>query len=217
MSYVAAVSYGARRQWTEVPVQAIGRELVLSRPAFILAILALQLRSGVTAQRQAIRPAGLRGRVHAWLPPGSAGSRLARGWPTGRSTLGGAASPLLLATLMMSECIYALAGAGVRRLVSPGQLSFVPGRWNLILAAAALVTTPGLRRRDQRLHGIVWAQMTGAFEYKRWIMIALFNPGALLFAAYHAGSNILFFGCWAAGLRSSRAPTGAKKALPWEA
>ena len=212
MSYVAA-SYRARREWAGIPVQALGRELVLPA-AFILAILAsnfaLASQPNVKLFDLLVFAAGFtlgfrRGAlvaVGAWLAYGTFNP-----W--------GAASPLLLATLMMSECIYALAGAGLRRLVSPGQLSFVPGRWSLILAAAALVTTLAYDAVTNVYTGIVWAQMTGAFEYKRWIMIALFNPGALLFAAYHAGSNILFFGLLGTALL--KGADRAKKALPCQA
>lgn len=192
MSYMVGASYRERRQWAGVPVQAIGRELVLPA-AFITAILAsnyalasqpnvklfdlLVFTAGFTLgfRRGALVAAG------AWLVYGTFNP-----W--------GAAGPLLLATLMMSECIYALAGAALRLIVSPGRLSLLPGRWSLVLAAAALVATLAYDAVTNVYTGIVWAQMTGGFEYKRWILTALFNPGALLFSAYHVGSNILFFG-----------------------
>ncbi|MDE2861169.1 MAG: hypothetical protein OYI31_00055 [Chloroflexota bacterium] len=192
MSYAAGVSYRERGQWAGVPVGALGRELVL--PAgFILAILAsnyalasqpnvklfdlLVFAAGFTLglRRGTLVAAG------AWLVYGTFNP-----W--------GAAGPLLLATLMASECVYALAGAGLRLIVSPGRLSVLPGRWSLLLAAAALVTTLAYDAVTNVYTGIVWAQMTGGLEYKRWILTALFNPGALLFGAYHVGSNVVFFG-----------------------
>ena len=212
MSYIAGVSYRERRQWAEVPAQTLARELVLPA-AFILAILAsnyalasqpnvklfdlLVFTAGFTLgfRRGVLVAAG------AWLVYGTFNP-----WGYG--------GPLLLATLMMSECVYALAGASLRRLVSPDRLSFVPGRWSLILVALAIVTTLTYDVITNVYTGITWAQMTGAFEYQRWILTALFNPGALLFAAYHVGSNILFFGLLGAAFL--KGADCVKKALPWE-
>ena len=191
MSYIAEASYRERRQWAGVPVQALGQELVLPT-AFILAILAsnyaLASQPNVKLFDLLVFTAGFalgfrRGALvaaGAWLAYGTFNP-----W--------GAAGPLLLATLMMSECAYALAGACVRLLVSPGRLSLIPGRWSLLLAAAALVATLAYDVVTNAYTGIVWAQMTGGLEYKRWILTALFNPGALLFSAYHVGSNVVFF------------------------
>ena len=192
MSYVAEASLRERGHLIGLPARALGRELVL--PAgFILAILAsnyalaslpnvklfdlLVFTAGFTLgfRRGALVAAG------AWLVYGTFNP-----W--------GAAGPLLLATLMASECLYALAGAGLRLVISPVRLSVLPGRWSLLLAAAALVTTLAYDAVTNVYTGIVWAQMTGGLEYKRWILTALFNPGALLFGAYHVGSNIVFFG-----------------------
>ena len=205
MSYMVGASYREGRQWAGAPVRALGRELVLPA-AFIAAILAsnyalasqpnvklfdlLVFAAGFTLgfRRGALVAAG------AWLVYGTFNP-----W--------GAAGPLLLATLMMSECIYALAGAALRLLVSPGRLSLLPGRWSLLLAAAALVTTLAYDAVTNVYTGIVWAQMTGGLEYKRWILTALFNPGALLFSAWHVGSNIVFF-----GLLGAAVIKGAEKA-----
>ena len=96
----------------------------------------------------------------------------------------------------------------------PSKLSIVPGRWSILLAAAALATTLAYDALTNVYTGIVWAQMTGGFEYKRWILIALFNPGALLFSAYHVGSNIIFFALLGPAL--VKGVERAKKALPWE-
>ena len=48
MSYIAGASYRTRRQWAEIPVQTLGRELVLPA-AFILAILASNFALASTA------------------------------------------------------------------------------------------------------------------------------------------------------------------------
>ncbi len=209
MSYAVEASYRERRQWAGVPVQAIGRELVLPA-AFILAILAsnfaLASQPNVKLFDLLVFTAGFalgfrRGAlvaVGAWLVYGTFNP-----W--------GAAGPLLLATLMMSECLYALAGAGLRLLVSPQRLSLIPGRWSLLLAAAALVTTLAYDLATNVYTGIVWAQMTGGFEYKRWILTALFNPGAMLFSAYHVGSNVVFFALLGPALL--KAAARARKAL----
>ena len=101
--------------------------------------------------------------------------------------------PFLLVTLMISEVVYALVGAGLRRLVFPKQLRSVPGWQSLLFAAAALVCTLAYDALTNVYTGVVWAQMVGGTEYGKWIMIALFNPGALLFSAMHVGSNIFFF------------------------
>ena len=90
--------------------------------------------------------------------------------------------------------MYALAGAGLRLIVGHlrgnfescrdgGACCWPPQRWSRPWHTT-LVTNI--------YTGIVWAQMTGGFEYKRWILTALFNPGALLFGAYHVGSNVVF-------------------------
>ncbi len=213
MSYMVGASYRERRQWAGAPVQALGRELVLPA-AFILAILAsnfaLASQPNVKLFDLLVFTAGFtlgfrRGAlvaVGAWLVYGTFNP-----W--------GAATPLLLATLMMSECVYALAGAGMRLLVAPGQLRVLPGRWSLLLAAAALVTTLAYDALTNVYTGIVWAQMTGGFEYKRWILTALFNPGALLFSAYHVGSNIIFFALL--GTAMIKGAEKAKKVLGNEA
>ena len=209
MSYVAGASYREQGRWLGLPVGALARELVL--PAgFIMAILAsnyaltsqpnvklfdlLVFTAGFTLgfRRGAVVAAG------AWLVYGTFNP-----W--------GTAGPMLLATLMASECVYALAGASLRLVVSPARLSVLPGRWSLALVAAALVTTLAYDAVTNIYTGIVWAQMTGGLEYKRWILTALFNPGALLFGAYHVGSNIVFFGLF--GTAFIKGAERAKKAL----
>ena len=196
MSYIAGASHRSQRQGAGIAAGALARELVVPT-AFILAILAsnfaLASQPNVKLFDLMVFVAGFtlgfrRGMVvaaGAWLVYGTFNP-----W--------GAAGPLLLATMMMSEAVYALAGAGLGRLVSPQRLSILPGRWSLLFAAAALVSTLAYDALTNVYTGIVWAQVAGAFEYKRWILIALFNPGALLFSAVHVGSNVLFFAvAWA--------------------
>ena len=112
----------------------------------------------------------------------------------------GTAGPLLLVTMMASEMAYALAGAGVRRLVSPERLRAVPGRWSLVFAIAAAVSTLTYDGATNVFTGVTWAQIAGGSEYGRWILVALFNPGALLFSAMHVGSNLILFSLLGAAL-----------------
>ena len=64
---------------------------------------------------------------------------------------------------------------------------------DLLFAAAAIVCTLTYDALTNVYTGVFWARMVGGTEYGRWVMIALFNPGALLFSAMHVGSNIFFF------------------------
>ena len=112
----------------------------------------------------------------------------------------GPAGPLLLITLMASELSYALAGAGVRMLVSPKQLRLLPGKWSLVIAIAAAVSTITYDGVTNAFTGVTWAQMAGSSEYQRWILVALFNPGAMLFSAIHVGSNLILFSLFGAAL-----------------
>lgn len=105
----------------------------------------------------------------------------------------GPASLPLLATLMASETVYALAGALVRRVLPPERVRGLPGPRRLIFAAVALACTVVYDVATNLFTGFAWAQMAGSSEYLRWILVALFNPGALLFAAMHTGSNVAFF------------------------
>ena len=212
MSYIAGASHRSQRQGAGIAAGALARELVVPT-AFILAILAsnfaLASQPNVKLFDLLVFVAGFtlgfrRGMVvaaGAWLVYGTFNP-----W--------GAAGPMLLATMMMSEAAYALAGAGLGRLASPQRLSILPGRWSLLFAAAALVSTLAYDALTNVYTGIVWAQVAGAFEYKRWILIALFNPGALLFSAYHVGSNVLFFALL--GPMLVKGVDRAREALPWE-
>ena len=191
MSYAHALVTLTGKRWGKKHGREIARELV-APAAFILAILAsnyalaplpnvklfdlLVFTAGFTLgfRRGVLVGAG------AWLVYGTFNP-----W--------GTASPLLLAVMMVSESVYAIAGAGVRRLVSPGCLPILPGRWSLVFAVAALACTLAYDAATNIYTGIVWAQMTSDLEYKRWILIALLSPGALLFSAVHVGSNVIFF------------------------
>ena len=126
----------------------------------------------------------------------------------------GTAGPFLLVILMMSEMVYALAGAGLRRLVSPQRIRFAPGWQSLLFTAAAIVCTLTYDVLTSIYTGVVWAQMVGGTEYGRWIWIALFNPGALLFFAVHGGSNVFFFSFLGPAL--VKGVERGKEALRWE-
>jgi hypothetical protein len=106
----------------------------------------------------------------------------------------GIADPLLVVAMMMSEIVFSLAGAWLRSMVSPQSIRFIPGRKSLLFVAAAVVCTVTYDTLTNAYTGVVWSQMAGGKEYGRWLMIALFNPGALLFSSVHVGSNVVFFG-----------------------
>jgi|GEM_PF-1610237 hypothetical protein len=106
----------------------------------------------------------------------------------------GIADPFLVVAMMMSEIVFSLAGAWLRSMVSPQSIRFIPGSKSLLFAAAAVACTVTYDALTNAYTGVVWSQMAGGTEYGRWIMIALFNPGALLFSSVHVGSNVIFFG-----------------------
>ncbi|MDA0988713.1 MAG: hypothetical protein O2783_06235 [Chloroflexi bacterium] len=126
----------------------------------------------------------------------------------------GVAGPLLLVTMMMSEMVYALVGAGLSKLVFPQRVRLVPGLRSLLFAGAAVACTLTYDALTNVYTGVVWAQMVGGTEYGRWIWIALFNPGALLFSAMHVGSNVVFFALFGPAL--VKGVEKGKAALRWE-
>lgn len=103
----------------------------------------------------------------------------------------------LLATVMVAETVYAVAGAFVRRMVAPGSVRLLPSRSALVFAIAAVVSTLAYDLAANVYTGISWAMFAGSADYSRWIVTALFNPGALFFAAAHLSSNALFFAAFA--------------------
>ena len=148
MSYIAGASYRARRQWAEIPVQTLGRELVppgrlhSGHPG-------IQFRAGVTAQRQALRPDGLRGRVHPGLPARGAGGRgrlagLRDVQPLGRRrpSSAGHADDVRVHVRACRRC-YALAGLSQAAVYNTGTMEHSPGR-------GGPGDHPRLRRADQR-------------------------------------------------------------------
>ncbi|MBI4298830.1 MAG: hypothetical protein HY666_03630 [Chloroflexi bacterium] len=105
----------------------------------------------------------------------------------------GATSPALLVTVILSELVYALAGAFFRRLIAPDKLPLRPGLHTIALVAVAVASTLAYDISTNIYTGISWAQFARSSDYGRWIVIAIFNPGALWFSGVHVGSNILFF------------------------
>ncbi|MBI4311579.1 MAG: hypothetical protein HY681_07330 [Chloroflexi bacterium] len=99
----------------------------------------------------------------------------------------------LLAIEMASEGAYALAGALARRLVQSDRVRLLPSRAGLVFAAAAVVSTLAYDAATNIYTGVAWAALAGSADYSRWIGVALFNPGALWFAAAHLSSNVVFF------------------------
>ena len=112
----------------------------------------IQLRAGVTAQRQALRPDGLHGRVHPGLPARGAGGRgrlagLRDVQPLGRRrpSSAGHADDVGVHVRACRRC-YALAGLSQATVYNTGTMEHSPGR-------RGSGGHPRLRCADQRLHG----------------------------------------------------------------
>lgn len=127
--------------------------------------------------------------------------------PWGATTL-----PLLMA-VTFSEILYAIAGALFRRMQPMERLSPLPGRHSLLLAAVALTSTVSYDVVTNLYTGVSWAQFAGSSDYGRWVLIALFNPGALWFSAMHIGGNVVSFSLLAPAL--IKATKKAKEIFPW--
>ena len=106
----------------------------------------------------------------------------------------------LLMTVMAAETVYALAGAGVRRLLPPARVRLGPGLATLAFALAAVATTALYDIAANVFTGVAWAQFTGGDEVGRWVWVALTSPGALFFTMMHVGSNVAFFAAFGPGL-----------------
>lgn len=96
---------------------------------------------------------------------------------------GFASSPLLI-VLIVSETFYVFAGVLTNRLVSRYE--------RVALLASAVIATTLYDIATNVYTGIFWAQISNR-EYFEWVMIAIFNPGALMFMLFHVGSNSIFF------------------------
>jgi len=103
----------------------------------------------------------------------------------------------LLATVMASETVYAGAGALVRKAVSPTSIRVLPNRGWLLFGGVAILCTLAYDGLTNIYTGISWAMIAQSTDYSRWVLTALFNPGALFFAAGHTVSNFLFFTAFA--------------------
>ena len=101
-------------------------------------------------------------------------------------------APLLI-SVITSEMVYVLAGAFFRRWLPPEKLPTLPGLHTLALGGVAMASTLTYDAATNIYTGISWAQFAGSPDYGRWIMTALFNPGALWFSGVHVGSNVMFF------------------------
>jgi hypothetical protein len=111
----------------------------------------------------------------------------------GQANPWGYAEPTLLATLMGAEVGYAIAGAVVRRLVPASSVRLRPSAGWMAFAGAAAVSTVAYDVATNAYTGLLWAALAGADDHAAWVWVALFNPGALFFAAAHLTSNIVFF------------------------
>ena len=103
----------------------------------------------------------------------------------------------LLATVMASETVYAGAGALVRKVVSPKDVRVLPSRGSFLIGGAAILCTLVYDGFTNTYTGFVWALVAQSSDYLRWVLIAVFNPGALFFTAAHTSSNFLFFTAFA--------------------
>ena len=126
----------------------------------------------------------------------------------------GPASPMLLATKMGGEVVYAIAGAAIRRVANPDNTPLGLSRTTLLLAIAAVVTTVLYDITTNLYTGWVWAGIAGGHEYARWIGIAIAGPGALLFMVLHVGSNAILFPVF--GPLLMRGGDRIKRSLEWE-
>jgi hypothetical protein len=105
----------------------------------------------------------------------------------------GPALPALLATKVAGELGYAVAGAIVRRMLTPDRLRLGPSRSTIGFVAAALVGSITYDLATNLYTAYFWANLAGSTDYVRWISVTLFGPGALLFMALHVGSNVALF------------------------
>jgi hypothetical protein len=103
----------------------------------------------------------------------------------------------LLATVMASETVFAAAGALVRRTIPPKSVRVLPSRGSLLFGGAAILCTLVYDGFTNVYTGISWAMLAQSTDYSRWVLVALFNPGALFFTAAHLSSNVLFFTAFA--------------------
>ncbi|MBI4199603.1 MAG: hypothetical protein HY535_03915 [Chloroflexi bacterium] len=127
--------------------------------------------------------------------------------PWGPTTL-----PLLF-VVSASEPVYALAGGLLRRTLPPSKLRLVPGKGSLLLGAVAVATTLAYDAATNVYTGVSWAQFAGSSEFGRWVLVALFNPGALWFSAMHVASNVAAFSLLTPAL--ARGAERLKGALRW--
>ena len=105
----------------------------------------------------------------------------------------GVASPFLLVTLMSSEVVFVAAGCAFRLMFRDASLSLRPNISTLILLGMAVTCTLAYDVVTNIHTGIIWAQMIGSTDYIRWINIAIFNHGAVMFSAIHVASNAVIF------------------------
>jgi hypothetical protein len=102
-----------------------------------------------------------------------------------------------LGTLMISETVYAGAGAMIRKCVSPARVRFLPSKTSLVFGLVAVVCTITYDLLTNLYTAYHWAQLAGSADYWKWILATLFNPGAIFFSAAHLSSNVLFFTAFA--------------------
>ena len=131
----------------------------------------------------------------------------------GQANPWGYASPALLATLMASEVGYAVAGALLARVLPAAKVRLAPSRGWVGFAAAAVAATLLYDMATNVYTGVFWAGLAGSRDTMAWVWVSLFNPGALLFAAVHLSSNVIFFTAFGPPL--VRAGSAARKRWGW--
>lgn len=102
-----------------------------------------------------------------------------------------------LGTLMVSETVYAGAGALISKYVPPSRVRFLPSKTSLVFGIVAVACTIIYDLLTNIYTVYLWAQLAGSTDYWKWMLVTLFNPGAVFFSAAHLSSNVLFFTAFA--------------------
>ena len=105
----------------------------------------------------------------------------------------GPASFGLLTTLMLSEVIYAAAGAVCRKQIKKGRVVFKVSDSRLYCFWAAIICTTSYDLLTNIHTGLIWADLAGSEQDIYWISVSVFGPGALMFYMVHLLSNVFLF------------------------
>ena len=105
----------------------------------------------------------------------------------------GVTTPTLLISVTTAELVYVVAGALVRRILPPNQVSVTSTKTLIALFICAVLATFLYDVSTNIYTGWAWSQASASSDYGRWIRLALFNPGAVAFSVLHITSNAIFF------------------------